>query len=297
MEAILTYGMLVGCIICYTFQGLFGKLYANAYTGEESDATPVFSTLYGVIVGLSVLAAALGFRFRASAVTWALGVANGLALFLYNLGVIKASRTGPFSLQSIFRLFGGVVLPMLCSMVFWGDNLTVLQILGIVVMLASFVVINLDGNALKGVKKGYAGWVALLFIVNGLYGTFMAWQQRVMAGAESNEMIIVTFLSSALISLISLVFTRKQHTIKAFRMSKKAWGAAVGAGVVAALAVVQLMLLINRMESLAVFYTVENGMVLVLTVVLSAILFKEKLNRNVIIGIAMSVVSLALLSM
>ena len=84
MDTFLTYGMLVGCIICYTFQGLFGKLYASAYTGEESDATPVFSCLYGVIVGVSVLAAALGFRFTPSLPTVLLGVANGLALFLYN---------------------------------------------------------------------------------------------------------------------------------------------------------------------------------------------------------------------
>lgn len=294
---ILIYAMLVGCILCYTFQGLFGKMYSTAYTGQENDATPVFSCIYGVIVGVSVLAVALGFRFEASLATWGLGIANGLMLFLYNLGVIKASRTGPFSLQSIFRLFGGVVVPMLFAMLLWGEKLTALQIVGIVVMLASFVVINLDGNALKGVKKGYAGWVALLFTVNGLYGTLMAGQQKVMAGAQSNEMIVITFLSSAIISLISLAVSRRGETLKAFRMSGKAWGNAIGAGVVAALAVVQLMALINRMESLAVFYTVENGMVLVLTVVMSAILFKERLNRNVIIGIVMSVASLVLLSL
>ncbi len=294
---ILTYAMIVACIFCYTFQGLFGKMYSASYTGAENDATPVFSTLYGVIVGVSVFTVVMGFRFEASLATWGLGIANGLMLFLYNLGVIKASRTGPFSLQSIFRLFGGVVMPMLFSTLFWGDKLTVLQIIGIVVMLASFVVINLDGNALKGVKKGYAGWVALLFIVNGLYGTLMAGQQRVMAGAQGNEMIVITFVSSALISLISLVFNRKKDTLKAFSMPAKAWGNAIGAGIVAALAVVQLMILINRVESLAVFYTIENGMVLVLTVVMSAIMFKEKLNRNVIIGIAISVASLVLLSL
>ena len=294
---ILTYAMIVACILCYTFQGLFGKMYASSYTGEESDATPVYSCLYGVIVGISVWAAALGFRFEASAATWGLGIANGLMLFLYNLGVIKASRTGPFSLQSIFRLFGGVVVPMLFSMLFWGDSLNAVQIIGIVVMLASFVVINLDGNALKGVRKGYAGWVALLFVVNGLYGTLMAGQQRLMAGQQGNEMIVVTFISSALISLISLVLSRRQHTLRAFGMPAKAWASAVGAGVVAALAVVQLMLLINRVDSLAVFYTIENGMVLVLTVLLSAVMFKEKMNRNVVIGIVMSVVSLALLSL
>ena len=118
-----------------------------------------------------------------------------------------------------------------------------------------------------------------------------------MAGAESNEMIVVTFLSSALISLISLVFSRKKDTFRVFRMSGKAWAYAIGAGVVAALAVVQLMLLLNRMESLAVFYTVENGMVLVLTVLFSALMFKEKLSCNAIAGIALAVISLAMLSM
>ena len=295
---LLTFGMLAGCILCYTFQGLFGKIYSTAYTGEESDATPVFSTLYGVIVSIIVFAAVMGFRFEASLATWGMGVANGLMLFLYNLGVIKASRTGPFSLQSIFRLFGGVVVPMAFSLLLWGEKLSGLQVAGIVAMLASFVVINLDGNAFKGIKKGYAFWVALLFVVNGLYGTLMAGQQRVMNNAQGNEMIVITFLSSAIISLISLAVTRRKDTVKAFRMNGKAWGSAVGAGIVAALAVVQLMLLIGRLgDMLSVFYTVENGLVLVLTVVMSAIMFKKKLNRNVIIGIAISVASLVLLSL
>ena len=295
---LLDLGMLAGCILCYTFQGLFGKTYSTAYTGEESDATPVFSILYGVIVSLIVFVAVMGFRFEASLATWGMGIANGLMLFLYNLGVIKASRSGPFSLQSIFRLFGGVVVPMAFSLLLWGEKLSGLQVAGIVAMLASFVVINLDGNAFKGIKKGYAGWVALLFTVNGLYGTLMAGQQKVMNNAQGNEMIVITFLSSAIISLISLIVTRRGDTLKAFRMNSKAWGSAVGAGIVAALAVVQLMLLIGRLgDMLSVFYTVENGLVLVLTVVMSAIMFKEKLNRNVIIGIAISVASLVLLSL
>ena len=295
---LLDLGMLAGCIFCYTFQGLFGKTYSSAYAGNESDATPVFSILYGVIVSLIVFVAVMGLRFEASLATWGMGIANGMMLFLYNLGVIKASRTGPFSLQSIFRLFGGVVVPMAFSLLLWGEKLSGLQIAGIAAMLASFVVINLDGNAFKGIKKGYAGWVALLFTVNGLYGTLMAGQQKVMNNTQGNEMIVITFLSSALISLISLVITRRADTLKAFRMNGRAWGSAVGAGVVAALAVVQLMLLIGRLgDMLSVFYTVENGLVLVLTVVLSAIMFKEKLNRNVIIGIAISVASLVMLSL
>lgn len=295
METLLTYGLLAGCIICFTFQGFFGKLYAGAYRGEQNAATPVFACIYGLIVGVSVLAAALGFRFAPSAPTWILGIVNGFMLFLYNLGMINASRTGPFSLQSIFRLLGGVVIPLLFSVLYWGDSLTALQLAGIAVMLVSFVAINMDGEGMKGMQRSYIGWTVLLFVVNGVYGAIMDSQQRIMAGAQRNEMIVVTFLCSSLVSLVYLAATQKKAAPSAFRMSKKAWLYAVGGGVSAALAVVQMMVMLSRMPA-AIYYTVSNGMVLVLSVLLSAVLLKEKLTRQVLIGIALSVISLVLLS-
>lgn len=293
----MTTGLLMTCVMCYVCQGLFGKLYAIHFDGQANDATPVYSTLYGLVVGLGVLAVALGFRLEASSITWTLGLINGAVLFVYNLCIINASRTGPFGFQSIFRLFGSVVIPMVFALVFWGESLSVLRWLGIAVMLASFVLVNADGMVLRDVKKGYVGWVTLLFFVNGAYAVIMAAQQRLAGPTERNQMIVITFLSSACISLASLLLRRKADTLRAFRMGRKAWGSALGAGIAAALAVVQLMILIGRVESLPVFYTVENGLILVLTIVFSSILFKEKISRTAAIGIALSVVSLAMLSL
>lgn len=297
MGDLMTTGLLMTCILCYVCQGLFGKLYAIHFDGQASDATPVYSTLYGLIVGMGVFAVALGFRLHASPVTWTLGLVNGAVLFVYNLCIINSSRTGPFGFQSIFRLFGSVVMPMVFALVFWGETLSALRWAGIAVMLASFVVINADGMVLRDVKKGYVGWVTLLFFINGAYAVIMALQQRVMANTQRNEMIVITFLCSACISLLSLAVRRRGKTFHAFRMSKKAWGSALGAGLSAALAVVQLMILIGRVESLPVFYTIENGMILALTIIFSSILFKEKISRNAIIGIVMSLISLAMLSL
>ena len=170
-----------------------------------------------------------------------------------------------------------------------------MQIAGIVVMLISFVVINLSDEPMTGVKKGYAGWTALLFVVNGIYGTLMDGQQRVMAGAQRNEMIVVTFLCSSLVSLIYLLCTQKKAAAKAFRMSRNAWLCVLGGSLSATLAVYQMMIMLGRMSA-AIYYTVSNGMVLVMSVLLSAVLLKEKLTRNVIIGIVLAVVSLVLLS-
>ena len=289
--------LLITCVMCYVCQGLFGKMYAIHFDGRSGDATPVYSTMYGLIVGLGVLAVALGFRLNASAATWTLGLINGAVLFIYNLCIINASRTGPFGFQSIFRLFGSVVIPMVFALVFWGETLSLLRWLGIALMLVSFVVVNADGMVLRDVKKGYIGWVTLLFFINGAYAVIMATQQRMMVKTERNEMIVITFLCSACISLISLIARRKKETLLSFRMCPKAWGSALGAGISAALAVVQLMILIGRVESLPVFYAIENGLILGLTIIFSSILFREKISRKALAGIVLSVISMAMLSL
>jgi len=297
MGNLMTTGLLITCVACYVCQGLFGKLYAIHFDGQANDATPVYSTLYGLIVGLGVFAAALGFRLNASPITWTLGLVNGVVLFVYNLCIINSSRTGPFGFQSIFRLFGSVVIPMIFALVFWGESLSLLRWLGIAVMLASFVLINADGMVLRDVKKGYVGWVTLLFFVNGAYALIMGLQQRLCGNTQRNEMIVITFLCSAIISLISLLLRKRGSTLQTFRMCPKALGSAVGAGISAALAVVQLMILIGRVDSLPVFYTIENGMILALTIIFSSILFKEKISRKAAAGIVLSLVSLAMLSL
>ena len=294
---LMTTGLLITCVMCYVCQGLFGKLYAIHFDGQSSDATPVYSTLYGFIVGLGVLAVALGFRLNASTTTWTLGLINGAVLFVYNLCIINSSRTGPFGFQSIFRLFGSVVIPMVFALVFWGEALSLVRWLGIAVMLASFVLVNADGMVLKDVKKGYIGWVTLLFFVNGAYALIMGLQQRLMGNTQRNEMIVITFLCSAIISLISLLIRKRSNAFRTFRMCPKALGSAVGAGVSAALAVVQLMILIGRVDSLPVFYAIENGMILGLTIIFSSILFKEKISKTAIIGIVLSVIAMAMLSL
>ena len=57
------------------------------------------------------------------------------------------------------------------------------------------------------------------------------------------------------------------------------------------------MIRIGRVESLPVFYAIENGLILTLTIVFSSILFREKISRTAVIGIVLSVVSMAMLSL
>lgn len=288
--------MLSACsIFCYTLQCFFNKLYSGAYPGSAPTASSVFSLLYGLIVGVFTLAVN-GFSFQAGTLTWTLGLINGFVLFVFNLSSINAAQRGPYAFQSVMMLFGSVLLALLFSVAYWGERLKETQLIGIAVMLVAFVLLNLKGLSFSGGKKGYLPWVAVLFFSNGVYGILMDAQQRVNRQAERNEMIIITFLCTAAVSLVYLLLTEKRRSLAAFAMGKRAWLYALVSGTGAAVAVYLMMLLLGRV-SFSVLYTVQNGGIMVILAVLSALVLREKLSRSSVLGIVLAVLSIVLLGL
>ena len=286
--------LLVSCIACSTGQTFLNRSFSTAYDGPVSAATSVYAALYGLIVSAITLCLT-GLRFAPSGATVLLGCANGAMLFLYNLGMVHAARTGPYALQSIVMLFGSIVVCLVFSAFFWGDRMTLPQLAGIGVMLAAFVVLNSGGIDLHGIKKGYFLWITLLFFANGMHGVLMDAQQRV-SPQQRNEMIVMTFFSSALLSLVSLAVTQKKQAASAFCMSRTAWTFTVASSVCAACAVHLLMILLRYIPSY-ILYTLSNGGILVLSALLSAVVLKERITRMTLAGIALSMASIALLSL
>ena len=282
------------CVLCYTGQNFFNKLFSITYNGPPASATPVFACVYGLITGFVTLAYS-GFQFRPSAVTLALGVVNGVILFLFNLSAINASRTGPYAFQSIMMLFGNILLPLFFTVLVWGDRLNGIRIAGILVMLGSFVLFNGKGLNFAGVRKGYFLWVFLLFLTNGLYGIVLDAQQRLMLQTQRNEMIVATFAVSAIISAVYLLILQGRDSAAAFRMGGKTWAFVLGSSICAAAAVNTLMLTMTYVP-VSVLYTISNGGVLIANAVLGAAVLKEKLNGFMIAGIGLAVFSLILLS-
>ena len=293
MPAVSIFLITVGCIACYTGQTFFSKLFSMRYQGPPSAATPVYAALYGALVS-AVTLCLVRFQLAPSGETVLLGCVNGVVLFLYNLGMIHASRTGPYAFQSIVMLFGSIVVCLVFSAVCWGDRLTFFQMAGIAAMLAAFVVLNGGGIDFRGAKKGYFFWVVSLFFTNGIYGVLMDAQQR-MHAQERNEMIIITFFSSGVVSLLYLLSTQKGQALRAFQMGRAAWGFALGSGLCAAFAVYTLMTLLAYIPSY-ILYTICNGSILVLSALLCWIVLKEKMTKMTAVGIALSAVSITLLS-
>lgn len=304
------YGLVLIVALVLTLQSLFAKLYSNHYTGEESFSSPVFSVLYGFIVAFATLLAN-GFSYEPSKLTLVLGILNGLFLFLYNYALIEGSRRGSFSFVMICNLFGGVLVVMAVmlfvpSLVEWlvgrdsslwfePQTFTFLQGIALIVVLVAFVLLNLKGGNQERPKKFYYLFALLLGIVNGGYGAVLALQSALRPD-DRVEVLITTFFFGGLFSLLYLFVIGKKRALSHFRMSPKAWGFAVGACLIAALAANLLTTVLGMFENAAIVNSTVNGGILIFSALSSRILFGERMNKIQWIGALLCVISLVLLN-
>lgn len=285
--------LLLGMVACYTLQGSLSKVFSMHYKGPPLAATPVYASVSGLVCALATWWLA-GFAYNPSPMTLYMGLANGLVLFLYNVAAVNAARTGPYSLQSLMATLGNILLPLLASVLFWNEPLDTPHYVGIALMLLAAAMINLKGLRVLDAKPGYLFWVSMLLVVNGTFGILMAGQQRAMAYTERTDMIITTYATSAMISLLFLLFTQKTSAHNAYNMGRVS-GLALLVGSAAVATAVNLMMRALQLIPTAILYTINNGGVLVMAVLLGTVVWKEKFAWNKAVGLTLAVVAFALL--
>ena len=281
-------------ILLYSFQTLFCKLYTDRYPGRADLASPIFCVLEGIFVTLFTFAFG-GFRFSLSPFTLLMGVLNALALFAYNMSLIKAGSRGSYAFMNVIMLFGGLSVPSVYGAVFLNETISPPKILAIVAVLVACLLMNLEDIKLKNTPVSYYVFCLILFIANGMYGTFIK-MQTVYRDDQKQEMVMLTFFLTGFIAFVQLLFSEKKNTLAAFRLNKKCILPLIICILSASLAI-NLLVLVLPLVNTAVLYTVENGGVLVLAAVYSVLFFREKLRPVKAAGILLAVAAITVMSL
>ena len=283
-------------VLFYSFQSLFTRLYSAHYKGpDQTQAATVFSICYGLFIALATLIAG-GFAFAPGWPTWLLGLVNAFMLLLYNRSMIEAGNRGSYSFLMVSDMFGGILVPMAFGVLLLGERLSRLQGAAVVLMLVSLVLMNARGISLKGSSGAYYLWCALLFMANGLYGTIMNLQAEIMDGAQRTEMLTILFAASALgAALPELIRGDAARLREGFRMGRKSLLFLLICCACATAAANLLLYILARMDS-SILYTIDSGAVLVLSMLYSLLLFKERPKPEQVLGMVTAVVSIVLIN-
>lgn len=275
-------------ILLYTLQSLFTRLYTDHYPGDKGLTTPVFAVICGLIVTV-VSFIFSGFTFSCGWLTVLLGIINAFILYGYDAFIIKASATGPYSILMTFSLTGGIVVPAIVSWLFFEVPFSVVQLISILIIFASVLMISKkenEGEDKEEHKKHRTFFLiicTLLGLANGLYGVLLNVQQELTGVSEKEEMVAVTFIGAAVISLVQLVVKEGKNTLKAFKQTKLSLAFLLLTALVSALAINALVIALEGADTTLV-YTFDNAGVLLLSAIASAVFFKEKLSRLNVIG-------------
>jgi len=210
--------------------------------------------------------------------------------------MMEALRLGSFSLSTLFSL-AALVIPVCASPFLWGEQLTRIQILGTVLMLAAMALtLNVGGTDKNLVSRRWLLFAFLTFLFCGLEGICEKYNQYVLTPAESGTFTFFNYVFLVLTVLLALV-------IRHFRTKEKItlhleWKHALPVCFIGAGNPAMILLLLAALRELptATFYGISNGSKLMLTTLLDVVLFKQKLKPVQFAGLGLGLAAIVLLS-
>lgn len=243
-----------------------------------------------------------GGRFQCSSFTKIMGIITGFTIIGEAVCGVGALKNGPMSLTNMLSM-SSMVIPMIPAGILWNEPMTGVQIFAAALMLlAMSLILNMYGKKEEG-KGVFSGvnprWLVFglgCFLFGGLMGFPQKYQTMSAFSGEIMSYLLYAFLTATFLSVLCILFfSRKKGESLTLKFSAKLALEFAGCGILTAYLHILTMEALNRIP-IAIVLTVSNGGRLILVTLVDMFYFKQKLTAQQIIGIAVGIVSILLLS-
>ena len=286
--------LLLACVST-SITNIFGG-YFNKNTTGKKDAQMIY-TFIAILFSLIVwwIMYAINFSFDAKVLPYS--VMFGLFLTLGIICNIFALKTGPIVLTSLIVQISTVMVAV-WGLIFWNTEFTVKVVLGIILVVVSLYLClytkkqEEDAKTQKITFK-WLVFVMLAFVGNGGCLIVQKSQQMAFNNQHSNMLMAFAMLVSTIVGIVMMI---KSDMVDLKPILKKGGIFAGLVGVSNVLLNLFVLLLANTTLSPSLIYpTIAVGS-LIITSLLSIVLFRERLKWWQWIGVAVGVVAVGLLS-
>lgn len=206
-----------------------------------------------------------------------------------------ALSCGSFTLSILILSYSGI-FTISYGIFVLGERLSVCAYIGLALVLVSLFLTRDKATKTEKEKKLSLKWlitIGISFVGNGMIGILMRAQQIKFNATLDNEFMIVTLAVSALILLI--IGLAKDSRDLGYLLKHGGLYALLGG--VANGATNALSLIINTMIAVSLSSSLGAGTKIVLSFLVSLVLFHEKFSKRQIVGVSLGMVSLVLLNL
>lgn len=215
--------------------------------------------------------------------TLLLGLLFGLVTALCNLFKMMSLSCGPMHITLLITT-SSMIIPTM-SGVFFGETFSIGK-LCIVVLLIGFIYISLDKTGDKKINGKWMLYCGLCFLLLGAIGILQKIHQSSVHRSEASGFLLIAFICSFVYSMI-----RGKGNKSEMLLSKKyiVIGAVCG---FCTFAMNYINLKLSGMLPSQLFFPLVNGSAIVLSSVMSVVLFKEQLSKKQLAGLCGGIGSL-----
>ena len=256
-----------------------------------------FQALY-VLLCCVVFLAISGFRFPVTAAGWLRTVAFAACLAVSTIGTATSYLCGPMSLSSVINSCS-VVLPILFGCLVYGETLSGLHILGIVFLLATFLLTGTgSGEGKKEITLKWVLMVLLAFLGNGFGAVVLAVYAKLPETGSNNGFMAFSFFLSALLLFGYVCFTGRSggKTRQPVRMTIPFFGCA-GLAALGCFGTNVLIIYLSGVMPASLLHPIYNGSGAILVTLVSCLFFRERMDRKKALILLLGVCSVVFLNL
>lgn len=290
--------ILLGISLLAYLGGNITRKYFTDRTASTSSSGYIFNAVTCTAAALVILC--MGGFGSLSVFTLLLALLFGAVVALQGIVTVGALKCGPMSYTTVITSFSTLITALSGAM-FFGEHLGAIQIVGIALVLASFVLAVKSEGEKKSAGTKWLILCIIAFVTTGGIGIMQKLHQSSDFKEELNAFLIISDLTAALICAVSAIILKsRDDRVAAEKPARNQKGMLILLaimllnGVCIALNGKFNLFLSGVMDS-AVFFPTVNGGGLVLSTVAAVILFKERLTVKQWIGILLGTVAVVLL--
>ncbi len=269
--------------------------FLSAYTKRCGDRSifGLLSLVAFAAFAVFFFSGGFGYEFEWKYVPYSLGFSLSYATAL--LFMFLAIHEGSLSLTTLITSYS-LLIPTFYGMIFRHEPIGTTMIVGIVLLAISLFLINMEkkeGEEPKKITPRWIFFVSLAFLGNGFCSTTQRMQLDAFGGEGTVEfMLIALAVAFVFFFACTLIFERKEWKASLSR----GWYFGLLCGVANGCSNLFCMLL-NPLMPASIMYPLISAGGIVVTALVSVLVFKERLSRTQWIGMAVGIASVVFLNL
>lgn len=258
-------------------------LFTDTFSRENGNtwASSLKFSLYAGISGLVILLISNKCNLNTSVFSFFLAFVFAVINIALVFCSLKAFEYANLSVYSVFCMIGGMALPFIYG-AFTGENITMSKIVCFVFISLSVFLSSSPGESSKKANIYYF----LVFLLNGLVGVISTLHQSMPKyNVDSTSFVILTKITTILLTLILLLFTKERN----FKINFKSFAYCTGHSVVNSVGNLWLLIALIHLPASVQYPMVTGGTIVFSTII--SILRKEKPRKREFFSCAIALIA------